>query len=296
MKSLKYRIIIIATFALLVSCNSDVKNNDDSKVDGVTVVELPITAAYKGNELGIYSREFGDLMDYTLRNKITKHRTEEGLKDHLKSYLISKDNAQLNDLTTVEFGDLSYEKTAKDMMEPTFVNEFRAKNGLGIKEKVSQVSNDIFGKQQHFSIKGNNYTVEDEQYIPKKISINKMGTYDKSINSYRSNRGNLSVQYNVDPKNKNGVLLILIWDGSRQNMNMQELGSLNMDMKNIIAVYDPNDSGTLKIPPSALSKFPKYANITSILMRGNSEIVEKQNKKHYIVTSSEQQERIIIED
>ncbi len=60
--------------------------------------------------------------------------------------------------------------------------------------------------------------------------------------------------------------------------------------------FDPNDSGVLNVPQSALSKFPKNANITIVLMRGNAKIIDKGNKKHYLVTSSEQYERIVLED
>ena len=297
MKILKFKITIIAITALLVSCNEGF-NNDVENIsnNAVKVVELSTTLSYSGNDLGIYSREFDDLNDYTLRNKITKYRSTDGFEDRLNSYLIAKDDAQMNDLSKVTFGEITYEKTAHDMMEPKFLKLFRTNKGIGTKEKVDQISNDIFGSEQDFYLKGNNYIIEKSQYVPQKISINKMGRFDKSINTYRTNRDNLSVQYNIDTKNKNGVMLILMWDGSRQDMNMQQLGSLNMDIKNIIAVFDPNDSGSLQVPARALSKFPKNANITSILMRGNSSIVEKNNKKHYIVTSSEQYERIIVED
>jgi hypothetical protein len=298
MKILKYKkIVTIASIALLTSCNEGFNNNIENENEyGVKVVELSTTASYSGNDLGIYGREFDDLNDYTLRNKITKQRSTDGYNDYLSSYLIAKDDSQLNDLSKVTFGEISYEKTAHDMMEPEFLKEFQAKKGVGTKEKVDQVSNDIFGNEQSFILKGHNYLIEASQYIPEKISISKMGRLDASINAYRTNRSNLSVQYNTDPKNKNGVLLILTWDGSTQDMNMEQLGSLNMDIKNVIAVFDPNDSGTLLVPAKAMSKFPKNANINSVLMRGNSSLIEKDNKKHYIVATSEQVERIIVED
>ena len=298
MRVLKYKIITIVISALLASCNEGFNNevSDNNSNNTVKVVELSTTLSYSGNDLGIYSKEFGDLNDCTLRNKITTHRSTDGFEDRLNSYLIAKDDAQINDLSEVTFGEITYEKTAHDMMEPKFLKQFRANKGVGTKEKVHQISKDIFGSEQYFLLKGNNYTIEKSQYVPQKISISKMGRLDKSINTYKTNRDNLSVQYNIDTKNKNGVLLILMWDGSRQDMNMQQLGSLNMDIKKLIAVFDPNDNGNLQVPASALSSFPKNANITSILMRGNSSIVEKDNKKHYIVTSSEQYERIIVED
>jgi hypothetical protein len=297
MKILKYKITILTLTMLFVSCNEEVNNNQETNSENlVKVVELSLTSSYSGSDLGIYGREFGDLNDFTLRNKVTNHRTVEGLKDHLNSYVISKDNSQINTISSVSFGDLSYEKTASDMMEPKFLSSFRANKGAGIEQKVNQISADIFGKQQSFSFKGNNYVIEENQYIPKKIAINKMGNFDESIKTYKTKRANLSVEYNVDTKNENGVALVLVWDGSRQDMSLQELGSLNMDIKNIIVVHDPKDSGVINVPSTALSKFPKNANVTALLMRGNSSIIEIENKKHYIVTSSEQQERIIIED
>jgi hypothetical protein len=292
-----YNIVTIASIAVLTSCNGEFNNNAENENNSdIKVVELSTTSAYSGDELGIYSKEFGDLNDYTLRNKVTTQRSSDGFKDYLSSYLIAKDDSQLDDLSKVTFGEINYEKTAHDMMEPNFLNEFRAKKGVGTKEKVAQISNDIFGSEQSFTLKGNNYSIEKSQYIPEKISISEIGRLDKSVNIFKTSRKNLSVKYNADPKNKNGVLLVLTWDGSRQDMNMQQLGSLNMDTKNIIAVFDPNDNGTLKVPASAFSKFPKNAYIYSVLMRGNSIIIEKENKKHYIVTNSEQCERIVVED
>lgn len=69
-----------------------------------------------------------------------------------------------------------------------------------------------------------------------------------------------------------------------------------MEYKNKIVLFAPNDSGVLNVPQSTLSKFPKNANITLVLMRGNAKITDKGNKKHYLVTSSEQYERIVLED
>jgi hypothetical protein len=181
-------------------------------------------------------------------------------------------------------------------MEPQFLKVYRAKKGVGIKEKVQEVSSAMFGKEQTFNLKTSNYEIDESLYIPELITINNVGSFDESINRYRVNKHNLSIEYNTDIKNKNGVALLILWDGTTQDMSIQELGSMNMEYKNKIVVFNPIDSGILNVPQSALSKFPKNANITILLMRGNAKIIEIGNKKHYLVTSSEQYEHIVLED
>ena len=298
MKTLKYKILTIIALTLLASCN---QKDDDTSIqevnsNDITVVELSKTNNFQGDELGIYGMEFADLNDFTLRNKITKYRYSEGIKDYLNSYALTKEVTDLNTFNKVAFAGLSFEKT-NEMMEPQFLKAYRAKKGVGIKEKVQEVSSAMFGKEQTFSLKTSNYEIKESQYIPELITINNVGgSFDESINSYRVNKNNLSVEYNTDIKNKNGVALLILWDGTTQDMSVQELGSMNMESKNKIVVFDPNDSGALNVPQSALSKFPKNANITLVLMRGNAKIIDKGNKKHYLVTSSEQYERIVLGD
>ena len=272
------------------SINAKENNN------GIKVVELSRTGNVEVNELGIYGMEFADLNDFTLRNKITKYRYSDGIKDYLNSYALTKEVTDLNTFNKVAFAGLSFKKT-NEMMEPQFLKAYRAKKGIGIKEKVQEVSSTMFGKEQTFNLKTSNYEIKESQYIPELITINNVGgSFDESINSYRVNKNNLSIEYNTDIKNKNGVALLILWDGTTQDMSVQELRSMNMESKNKIVVFDPNDSGVLNVPQSALSKFPKNANITLVLMRGNAKIIDKGNKKHYLVTSSEQYERIVLRD
>jgi hypothetical protein len=297
MKTLKYKIFTIIALTLLASCN---QKDDDTSIqevnsNDITVVELSKTSNFQGNELGIYGMEFAGLNDFTLRNKITKYRYSEGIKDYLNSYALTKEVADLNTFNKVAFAGLSFEKT-NEMMEPQFLKVYRAKKGVGIKEKVQEVSSAMFGKEQTFNLKTSNYEIDESLYIPELITINNVGSFDESINRYRVNKHNLSIEYNTDIKNKNGVALLILWDGTTQDMSIQELGSMNMEYKNKIVVFNPIDSGILNVPQSALSKFPKNANITILLMRGNAKIIEKGNKKHYLVTSSEQYEHIVLED
>ena len=296
MNTLKYKILAIVSFVLLASCN---QVEDDTSIkeinNSIKVVELSKTSNFQGNELGIYGMEFTGLNDFTLRNKITKYRYSDGYKDYLSSYALAKDVADLDAFNKVVFGGLSFEKT-NNMMEPQFLKVYRAKNGAGIKEKVREVSNTMFGKEQTFNLKTSDYVIDENLYIPQLISINSVGYFDESINSYRVNKNNLSIEYNTDIKNKNGVALLILWDGTTQDMSVQELANMNMEYKSKTIVFDPNDSGVLNVPQSALSKFPKNANITIVLMRGNAKIIDKENKKHYLVTSSEHYERIVLED
>ena len=263
MKTLKYKIFTIIALTLLASCN---QKDDDTSIqevnsNDITVVELSKTNNFQGDELGIYGMEFAYLNDFTLRNKITKYRYSDGIKDYLNSYALTKEVTDLNTFNKVAFAGLSFEKT-NEMMEPQFLKAYRAKNGKGIKEKVQEVSSAMFGKEQTFNLKTSSYKIDESLYIPELITINNVGSFDESINRYRVNKDNLSIEYNTDIKNKNGVALLILWDGTTQDMSIQELGSMNMEYKNKIVVFDPIDSGILNVPQSALSKFPKNANIT----------------------------------
>lgn len=298
MKILKYKVLTIIAMALLVSCNQ----NDESSVspnesqNGIIVVELSKTNNSQVNELGIYGMEFSGLNDFTLRNKITRFRYSEGIKDHLSSYVLTKDVADLSTFNKVAFAGLNFEKT-NAMMEPQFLKAYRAKKGAGIKEKVQEVSSAMFGKEQTFNLEtSDGYVIDESQYVPELININNVGAFDESINSYRVSKNNLSIAYNADAKNKNGVAVLILWDGTTRDMSIQELANMNMGYKSKTVVFDPNDNGVLNVPQNALSKFPKNANLTIVLMRGNAKIIEKENKKHYLVTGSEQYERVVLED
>ncbi len=296
MKLSKYKVLTIIAMAILTSCNQ----NDESLVspnenqNGIIVVELSQTNNSQVNDLGIYGMEFSALNDFTLRNKITRFRYSEGIRDHLSSYALTKNVANLSKFNKVAFAGLNFEKT-NAMMEPKFLKAYRAKKGVGIKEKVQEVCNAMFGEEQTFSLETENYVIDESQYTPELINITNVGDFDASINSYRVSRNNLSITYNADAKNQNGVAVLILWDGTTQDMSIQELANMNMGYKSKTIVFDPNDSGVLNVPKSALSKFPKNAKLTIVLMRGNAKIIEKENKKHYLVTSSEQYERIVLE-
>jgi hypothetical protein len=297
MKSIKNIIVTISALALLASC----ERNDETAIsqidnqNGIKVVELSKTDTFQGNELGIYGLEFSGMQDITLRNKITKYRYSDDVKEHLSSYAITKEVSDLGRFDQISFGEIGFEKTNK-MMEPKFLKQYRAKNGVGIKEKVAEVSETMFGKEQKFSLRTDSYEINESAYIPELIDIDNAGTFDETINRYTASRGGLSISYNVDAKNESGVALLLLWDGTTKDMSMQELASMNMEYKNKIVVFDPNDSGVLNVPQYALSKFPKNANLTMVLMRNNAKLIEKSGKKHYLVTGSEQYELVTILD
>ena len=171
MKTLKYKILTIIALTLLASCN---QKDDDTSIqevnsNDITVVELSKTNNFQGDELGIYGMEFTGLNDFTLRNKITKYRYSEGIKDYLNSYALTKEVTDLNTFNKVAFAGLSFEKT-NEMMEPQFLKAYRAKKGVGIKEKVQEVSSAMFGKEQTFSLKTSNYEIKESQYIPGRIA------------------------------------------------------------------------------------------------------------------------------
>lgn len=297
MKTLKYKIATIIALALLIGCNEQEEDsiNANENDNGIKVVELSRTRNVKVDDLGVYGLDYTGLNDFTLRNKITQYRYSDGIKEHLNSYGLAKKVSDINTFSKVHFSGLSFEKT-NNMMEPTFLKEFRAKNGVGIKEKVKEIANTMFGQEQTFYLKTNTYAIEERQYVPKLITINNVGTFDASLNRFRANKKRLSVEYNADSNNKNGVALLILWDGTTQDMSLQELAAMNMEYKNKIIVFDPKDSGVLNVPQQALSKFPQNANITLVLKRGNGKIMEIGNKKHYLVSSSEHYERIVLEE
>lgn len=297
MKTLKYKIATIIALALLIGCNEQEEDsiNANENDNGIKVVELSRTRNVKVDDLGVYGLDYTGLNDFTLRNKITQYRYSDGIKEHLNSYGLAKKVSDINTFSKVHFSGLSFEKT-NNMMEPTFLKEFRAKNGVGIKEKVKEIANTMFGQEQTFYLKTNTYAIEERQYVPKLITINNVGTFDASLNRFRANKKRLSVEYNADSNNKNGVALLILWDGTTQDMSLQELAAMNMEYKNKIIVFDPKDSGVLNVPQQALSKFPQNANITLVLKRGNGKIMEIGNKKHYLVSSSEHYERTVLEE
>ena len=77
-------------------------------------------------------------------------------------------------------------------------------------------------------------------------------------------------------------------------MSLQEVAHMNKGFKNKIVVFDPNDTGVLNVPSNAFSRFPEYAKISIVLMRGNAKNIRKGDKSNYIVTSSEQYEQITL--
>ncbi|WP_143569695.1 hypothetical protein [Tenacibaculum agarivorans] len=297
-----YKILTLFAVGCLLSLQScdqeDTSFTSDTNAK-VVVMELSKTKSFEGNSLGIYSNEFKGLQDFTLRNKITKYGMSNTPENYLSSYGITKDLTDLNAINKASFGTIRLEKDHK-IMAPVILPSLSNKTGVASKQQVqqaiTQIIHDNYGKERDFTIETNQYQIHEKMYVPKQINIQQIGNYNSSLQTYESQKNNLSVQYNIDENNKNGVALLVLWDGSRRDMNTEELASLNMGYQSKTIIFDPIDSGHIDVPAHALSKFPNQANLTLVLMRGNGKIIEKNNTTNYIITSSEHYQRMVLLD
>ena len=295
MKKINISIAIIAIL-VTVSCSVEDASFIEETTNSVQVIELSRNTPYQGTALGIYGMEFSGMNDFTLRNKITRHRYSDGYKNQLNAYALTKESFDINEFQHVAFGSMTFEKNL-DVMEPLFTKAFNARQNVSRKEienQIGKVMQENYGSVQQFNIEAGNYRVENEMYVPQPIEIDQIENFDRGANAYWIDRNNFSIKYNQDPNNKNGVALLILWNGTTQNMSLQEIADMNKGYKNKIVVFDPNDTGILKVPSNAFSRFPEYANITIVLMRGNAKNISEGGKSNYIVTGSEQYERVIL--
>ena len=295
MKKINISIVVLAILAI-VGCREEDASFIEETTNRVNVIELSRNIPYQGTELGIYGMEFSGLNDFTLRNKITRNRYSDGYRNQLNAYALTKESFDINEFKNVAFGSMTFEKNL-DMMEPLFTKAFNARKNVSRKEiegQIGKVMEENYGSVQNFTIGAGDYRIENEMYVPQPIEIDQIDNFDRGTNAYWIDRNNFSIKYNHDPNNKNGVALLVLWNGTTQDMSLREIADINKEYKNKIVVFNPNDTGVLNVPSHVFSRFPEYANITIVLMRGNAKRIIKGDKTNYIVTGSEQYERVIL--
>ena len=286
-KTLKKTIGFLLITAI-VACGKDQITSNEDKVQIVN-----LSTDFNTKNLGIYGNEFGAMNDFTLRNKITRFRSQDGIKNSFNSFALTKEQNDLTKYQRVAFGNIEYLKE-NNIMEPSFLTTINTKNAGSYEDKTQEIANNNYGKIQSFITKSNSFSIEEEMYVPKVIEILGIENFDEKINGYWVNQSGFTIQYNQDAKNENGLALLIKWDGTTRNMTLEELGQADMSIKEAFAIFDPIDDGNFYVSNDALAKFPQYANLSIKLMRGNAKIIEKDHKNHYITTSSEQYEYLVL--
>jgi hypothetical protein len=132
---------------------------------------------------------------------------------------------------------------------------------------AARLSND-FGKEINFSLTRDNAKIFDEHvYVPIPIEVSEFSNTGiiELTNYYGLSRNDFSINWNKDPANNNGILVVLTWPGTILNTPLDQLGNNKFHYK---AAWLP-DTGSGKIPSSFFEGVPKDAAFMIEFVRAN---------------------------
>lgn len=167
----------------------------------------------------------------------------------------------------------------------------------------------LFGNDVTFDVEGNTSNsipdFETEFYVPTKLTITSPTIASLTPNASTvgfdavpqiSRYGDLTLNWNADENNENGVAIIINWSGLmidpewEDTEEWEELGGMIVNTggnrKNIVIV---DDEGTFTIPEEDFDDIPADALIRIQVIRGNIEILEESSKEYKIFATTEAQ-------
>lgn len=242
-KSLYKTIVILTTFFICLSCESEDKN----------LVAKP--------EVNQQNKEL-------LENK---YRLLDYSVNPYYAYFKKTDN-------TIGFNNLKADFNKKY----SFVEHVDFKNGKknnlslnnkriqpdNLKNSLSVEESDIYGKKVTFKLNSTKSSTESEQiemYIPEKLFVTSpVSIKNKSIPAYYKN---FKLKWNADPKNQNGLMIAVEYFG--ETVGKKETG----DHLQIIDYIDEDD-GEYTVDENMFEDIPNLSFVDVILLRGNIDINE----------------------
>ncbi|HFA49774.1 MAG TPA: hypothetical protein ENJ95_12260 [Bacteroidetes bacterium] len=139
---------------------------------------------------------------------------------------------------------------------------------------------DDFGKEVDFSLTRDGSKIFDESiYIPLPIEISEFsntGLIDLT-NYYGLSRNGFEINWNIDPNNSNGILVVLTWSGTKLNTPLDELGNTDYYYK---AAW-LQDTGSGIMPSSFFEDVPKDAVFIIEFIRANIVLIEGTDDRSY---------------
>ncbi len=129
-------------------------------------------------------------------------------------------------------------------------------------------------------VKNDKIIFQTSYYTPKLLNavVPAPKKTDMSLNPVTTKDG-ITVKWDKDESNKNGVLFHVIWTGDQLNAPLEKQGTAGF--KDFALKVD--DTGQFTIPRSFFDRLPKDAIFTLNAIRGNIEIIEGTDKKQYKV-------------
>lgn len=144
---------------------------------------------------------------------------------------------------------------------------------------------DIYGETIQYGFnnsKGSmNKNSGKELYIPKKLNISKPLPFEDDIFIYAFYK-DFKLEWNADPKNKEGLMVAVMYDGS----NVIPENDENVIIKNIDHIEE--DNGKIILNNSIFDDIPNHALVDIMLLRGNVEIEEYDDETYKIFAESHQ--------
>jgi hypothetical protein len=160
-------------------------------------------------------------------------------------------------------------------------------------EAVDRISN-FFGKENDFELIKDGVSVfKGKQYVPEKImvALSSSEIYPRT-NLTAVNRNDLSITWNADANNENGVVVYLSWGGSVVSVHPNDQNY----SERIDRAVKLDDTGHGIIPANLFEGLPPTAYATLFIMRGNVNIVTHKNKSFRFYSISEQSKGIVLND
>jgi hypothetical protein len=242
-KTLKKITLIFASVLLMYSCDKDGQN-------------IPQEAESKLEESFDISNEYR-LLDYSVN------------KYH--SYFESTDN-------TIGFNNLKSDFDSEYSLAHTIdlensglksISVNNQKLNIGKNSKSQQISDlDIYGKNLSIDFTSNKSTEDIKSvnlYIPKKLNVSKPVSEDgKSVYAFYKN---LSLEWNADPKNENGLMIAVEYFG-------ETVGRTNTGKHLQIIDYIEVDNGKFTLKDKMFEDIPDLSFVDIVLLRGNIDISE----------------------
>lgn len=95
-----------------------------------------------------------------------------------------------------------------------------------------------------------------------------------------------SIYYNADKKNKNGLLIQIVYDGNNRNGSFEDI-AMSQDRSYIeMVAFQKEDDGIIKFPKDFFDEIPNGGLVSIFVKRYNFSLFENENETHKIMTGT----------
>lgn len=158
-------------------------------------------------------------------------------------------------------------------------------------DKSKAAHPEIFGKTislRYRNTKTNSDVTSDEIYIPKKLNVSKPLPTSKDKINVVAYYENFLLEWNADPKNEEGLMVAVIYNGENLYANKNE----NVQFRNIDHIE--HDNGKYVLKNAMFEDIPNLSFIEIVLLRGNIAIDEIDGETFKTYAESHQRIQVLL--